>query len=110
MPKRCTSSRLRFCLAMGALPSSDNISWNRITRDNNLPNFTGSGAYVTLRRLIKGFNYSYTKTDGGIATPDPGNMELCLQYNYTSLSDASAGIYGGYLNDWALCYNYYSNI
>jgi phosphate-selective porin OprO/OprP len=83
--------------------------WNRITRDNNLPNFTGSGAYVTLRGLIKGFNYSYTKTDGGIATPDPGNMELCLQYNYTSLSDASAGIYGGYLNDWALCYNYYPN-
>ena len=36
-------------------------------------------------------------------------MELCLQYNYTSLSDAKAGIRGGYLNDWALCYNYYPN-
>jgi phosphate-selective porin OprO/OprP len=47
--------------------------------------------------------------DGGIATPDPGNMELCLQYNYTSLSDHTAGIYGGYLNDWALCYDYYPN-
>ena len=40
---------------------------------------------------------------------DPGNMEVCLQYNYTSLSDASAGVYGGYLNDWALCYNFYPN-
>ena len=58
--------------------------WNRITRDAGLNAFTGSGAYVTLRGLIKGRNYSYTKTDGGIATPDPGNMELCLQYNYTS--------------------------
>jgi phosphate-selective porin OprO/OprP len=83
--------------------------WNRITRENGLHSFTGSGAYVTLRGLIKGRNYSYTMTDGGLATPDPGNMELCLQYNYTSLSDASAGIRGGYLSDWALCYNYYPN-
>ena len=83
--------------------------WNRITRDSGLSAFTGSGAYVTLRGLLKGRNYSYTETDGGLATPDPGNMELCLQYNYTSLSDASAGIYGGYLNDWALCYNFYPN-
>ena len=83
--------------------------WNRIQRRDGLKAFTGSGAYVTLRGLIKGRNYSYTKTDGGIATPDKGNMELCLQYNYTSLSDASAGIYGGYLNDWALCYNFYPN-
>ena len=83
--------------------------WNRISRSNGLHSFTGTGAYVTLRGLIKGRNYSYTMNDGGLATPDPGNMELCLQYNYTSLSDASAGIRGGYLNDWALCYNYYPN-
>ena len=82
---------------------------NSITRDNNLETFTGSGAYVTLRGLIKGRNYAPNMGDGGIATPDPGNMELCLQYNYTSLSDASAGVYGGYLNDWALCYNFYPN-
>ena len=82
---------------------------NSITRDNQQETFTGSGAYVTLRGLIKGRNYSPNMGDGGIATPDPGNMELCLQYNYTSLSDATAGIYGGYLNDWALCYNFYPN-
>ena len=82
---------------------------NSITREDNLKTFTGSGAYVTLRGLIKGRNYAPNMGDGGIATPDPGNMELCLQYNYTSLSDASAGVYGGYLNDWALCYNFYPN-
>ena len=82
---------------------------NSITRDNQQETFTGSGAYVTLRGLIKGRNYSPNMGDGGIATPAPGNMELCLQYNYTSLSDATAGIYGGYLNDWALCYNFYPN-
>ena len=82
---------------------------NSITRENDLKTFTGSGAYVTLRGLIKGRNYAPNMVDGGIATPDPGNMDICLQYNYTSLSDASAGVYGGYLNDWALCYNYYVN-
>ena len=82
---------------------------NSITRDKQQETFTGSGAYVTLRGLIKGRNYSPNMGDGGIATPDPSNMELCLQYNYTSLSDATAGIYGGYLNDWALCYNFYPN-
>ena len=82
---------------------------NTITRDNNQASFTGSGAYITLRALVKGHEYSSNLVDGGIAIPDPGNMELCLQYNYTSLSDATAGIYGGYLNDWSLCYNYYFN-
>ena len=83
--------------------------WNQITRDNDLHSFTGSGAYVTLRGLLKGRSYAPNMGDGGIATPDPGNMELCLQYNYTALSDAKAGIHGGYLNDWALCFNYYPN-
>ena len=81
---------------------------NTITRSNQ-PSFTGSGAYVTMRALVKGREYSPNMADGGIAIPDPGNMELCLQYNYTSLSDATAGVYGGYLNDWSLCYNYYLN-
>ena len=82
---------------------------NSITRDNNQETFTGSGAYVTLRGLLKGRDYAPNMGDGGIATPDPSNMELCLQYNYTALSDASAGILGGYLNDWAICYNFYPN-
>ena len=82
---------------------------NSITREKDLKSFTGSGAYVTLRGLIKGRNYAPNMVDGGIATPDPGNMEICLQYNYTDLTDTSAGVYGGYLNDWALCYNYYIN-
>ena len=82
---------------------------NSITRDKGLSTFTGSGTYVTLRGLIKGRNYAPNMVDGGIATPDPGNMDICLQYNYTDLTDVSAGVYGGYLNDWALCYNYYIN-
>ena len=82
---------------------------NSITRDNNLETFTGHGGYVTLRGLIKGREYAPNMGDGGIATPDPGNMELCLQYNYTNLHDVSAGALGGKLHDWALCYNFYPN-
>lgn len=82
---------------------------NSITRHNNLNTFNASGAYATLRGLIKGDGYKYTMNDGGIDTPDPGFMELLFQYNYTSLSDPKAGIRGGYLNDWTIAYNYYLN-
>ena len=82
---------------------------NSITRSNNLETFTGHGGYVTLRGLIKGREYAPNMGDGGIATPDPGNMELCLQYNYTNLYDVSAGALGGKLHDWALCYDFYPN-
>ena len=82
---------------------------NKITRNNDMSAFNGSGAYVTLRGIIKGDAYKYTMNDGGIDTPDPGIMELVLQYNYTALSDYRAGIYGGYLNDWTLGYDYYLN-
>ena len=81
----------------------------KVKSQQGLNNFTGSGAYVTLRGLIKGRNYAPNMVDGGIAPPDPGNMDICLQYNYTSLSDAKADIRGGYLSDWAICYNFYIN-
>ena len=82
---------------------------NKVSRRNNLDAFNGSGAYITLRGIIKGDAYKYTMNDGGIDTPDPGIMELVFQYNYTSLSDTRAKIYGGYLNDWTLGYDYYIN-
>ncbi|MBQ7420690.1 MAG: ATPase [Prevotella sp.] len=82
---------------------------NNIQRKGDLKSFTGSGAYCTLRGLLKGREYSYTKTDGGLATPAPGSMEVVLQYNYTDLSDGDAGIRGGRLNDWSATYNYYIN-
>ena len=83
--------------------------YNTITRKDDLKNFTGSGAYATVRGLVKGKSYDYNMVDGGIATPAPGNMELVLQYNYTDLSDSKANIYGGRMNDWSLTYNYYLN-
>lgn len=93
----------------GRLALEGQYFYNTITRKNDLKNFTGSGAYATIRGLIKGKSYDYNSVDGGLATPKPGYMELVLQYNYTDLSDSKAGIYGGRMNDWSLTYNYYLN-
>lgn len=69
----------------------------------------GSGAYGTIRALVKGKNYKYANLDGGIATPDPGSMEVVLSYNYTDMSDHKAEVLGGRLNDWSATFNYYIN-
>lgn len=44
---------------------------NTITRDNNQASFTGSGAYITLRALVKGHEYSPNLVDGGSPYPTP---------------------------------------
>lgn len=80
-----------------------------IKRDNAMPNYSAWGAYSNLRYLIKGQGYTYTKADAGIATPDPGSMELVAAYNYSTLTDKDANIYGGKVNDWSLTFNYYIN-
>lgn len=83
--------------------------WVNVNRKYGLPSFTGQGAYVTLRGLILGKSYSYDMMGGGLATPAPKSLELVLDYNYTTVSDASAGIFGGRLNDFSATLNYYIN-
>ena len=83
--------------------------WVGVNRTDGLKRFAGQGAYVTLRGLILGDTYSYDMMGGGIATPAPKNLELVLDYNYTSLTDRGAGIYGGRLNDFSATLNYYIN-
>lgn len=74
-----------------------------------LPAYRAYGAYVTVRGLILGGDYEYSRSLGGIATPRPHSLELLATYNYTCLSDASAGIYGGRANDVAAVASYYIN-
>ena len=83
--------------------------WVNVNRKAGLPAYTGQGAYVTLRGLILGSTYTYDMMGGGIATPAPKTLELVLDYNYTQLTDASAGIYGGRLNDFSATLNYQIN-
>lgn len=80
-----------------------------IKRDNAMPNYNAWGAYSNIRYLLKGQGYTYTKADAGIATPDPGSMELVAAYNYSTLTDKDANIFGGKVNDWSLTFNYYLN-
>ena len=80
-----------------------------IKRDHALPNYSAWGAYGNVRYLLNGQGYTYTRTDAGIATPDPGSMELVAAYNYSTLSDKDAGIHGGKVSDWSLTFNYYLN-
>lgn len=83
--------------------------WVGVNRTDGLKHYTGQGAYVTLRGLILGNSYTYDMMGGGIATPDPKNLELVLDYNYTTLTDRNAGVYGGRLNDFSATLNYYIN-
>lgn len=83
--------------------------FNRYNRRNHLHAFTGQGAYVTARGLLKGSKYGYDMVDGGLATPEPGSLECVLSYNYTTLSNPHAGVYGGRMNDVSATLNYYIN-
>lgn len=83
--------------------------FNRYNRRDNIHAFTGQGAYVTARGLLIGQKYGYNMLDGGLATPAPGNLELVLGYNYTTLTNPKAGIYGGRINDVSATLNYYIN-
>lgn len=87
---------------------SQYYDFNVYRRDNE-PSYHAYGAYALLRGLAIGGNYSYNHADGGIATPAPGSLEFVLGYNYTCLSDHSADIYGGRLNDVSLTANWYIN-
>lgn len=83
--------------------------FQRVNRREGLHAYTSQGAYATLRGLILGGDYNYSMPDAGLATPKKGSLECVLSYNYTSLTDASAGIYGGRLNDLSCTFNYYIN-
>ncbi len=80
----------------------------RINR-HSMHHFQGYGAYVTLRGLILGGDYTYSRNLAGIATPKPKSLELLATYNYTCLSDSKAGVFGGRVSDVAAVANYYIN-
>ena len=62
-----------------------------------------------LRGLLIGDRYGYAMVDGGLATPSAKSLELVLSYNYTTLTDEHAGIWGGRVNDVSATLNYYIN-
>lgn len=96
-------------LAFGNFCVEAQYFYVNIKRENAMPNYNAWGAYGNVRYLLNGQGYDYNKADAGIATPDPGSMELVAGYNYSTLTDKSTDIYGGKVHDWSLTFNYYLN-
>ena len=96
-------------LNYGPVALESQYYFNRVNRRQNLHAFTGQGAYAIVRGLILGGNYNYSPVDGGLATPKGKSLEAVVGYNYTSITDAKAGIWGGRMNDLSVTFNYYIN-
>ncbi len=95
--------------AYGRLGLESQYYFSQVNRLDHLHAFNAYGAYVTLRGIAIGGDYTYSRALGGIATPAPKTLEFVASYNYTCLSDASAGLYGGRLSDLSVNANYYIN-
>lgn len=96
-------------LNFGRVALESQYFYNRVNRHDDLEAFTGWGAYGLLRGIAIGGDYRYNHTDANLAAPSPKSLELVLQYNYTSLSNLKAGIFGGRVNDISLTANWYIN-
>lgn len=81
----------------------------QVNRHDNLTRFRGQGAYVTLRGILKGGDYPYNMEAAYIPKGKPKSLEALLNYNYTCISDARAGIFGGRMNEASFTLNYYIN-
>lgn len=80
-----------------------------IARKDGLKAYNAQSAYVTLRGVIFGKNYGYDEAQAILSNPNKNTLECVLNYNYTTLSDSKAGIYGGRANSCGITFNYYFN-
>lgn len=95
--------------AFGPVALESQYYFQQVNRRENLRHYIGQGAYAIVRGLILGGNYKYNPGLGALQQPGKGTLEAVLAYNYSSLSDSYAGIYGGRLNDFSVTFNYYIN-
>lgn len=109
------NSKNRFKLSPELLLSYRRIAlesqyfFQTISRRDNFKTFNAQGAYVTLRGILIGGNYSYDASIAQLANPKKHTLECVADYNYATLSDSKAGIYGGRANSFNLTLNYYFN-
>lgn len=80
-----------------------------ISRTHGLNSFNSQSAYVTLRGVILGGDYSYDASIASLVNPKKNALEVVADYNFSTLSDRKAGIYGGRANSFNLTLNYYFN-
>lgn len=83
--------------------------FQRINRRQNMTGFNSQSGYITLRGILKGGDYKYEPVHAELLHPTDKSLELALDYNYATLSDSHAGIYGGRANSFNATLNYYFN-
>lgn len=82
-------------VAYGRMALEGQYFYNQVNRRQHLDAYKAQGAYGIFRGVLLGGNYSYNMIDGGIAPLAPKSLEVCLGYNYTTLTDSKVGIHGG---------------
>lgn len=98
-----------FVIAYKRFALESQYFFQTIARKNHAHAFNAQGAYVTLRGIIFGGNYSYDASIAHIVNPKKNAFELVLDYNYATLSDSEAKIWGGRANSFNATLNYYFN-
>lgn len=83
--------------------------FQQINRKNGLHSYKAQGAYATLRAVLFGQDYSYDAANAHLGNPRKNSLELVADYNYATLSDSKAGIFGGRANSFNFTLNYYFN-
>lgn len=98
-----------FLIAKGKLAAEGQYFFQSISRRKDLHSYTSQSGYVSLRGLITGGDYAYASGIADLDRPRSGALECVLNYNYVTLSDSKADIYGGRANNFNLTLNYYIN-
>ena len=83
--------------------------FQQINRRQHITRYQAQGGYVTLRGMITGGDYTYSAALGDIIYPKKNALEFALDYNYITLSDVRAAIFGGRANSFNATLNYYFN-
>lgn len=96
-------------LAYKRLALESQYFFQTISRKNGLSAYNAQGAYVTLRGVILGGDYTYDSSIAQLVNPKKHALECVADYNYATLTDPKSGIYGGRANSFNVTLNYYFN-
>lgn len=98
-----------FLIAKGKIAAEGQYFFQTISRRKGLNSYSSQSGYVSLRGLLTGGDYAYSSGIADLDRPRPGALECVLNYNYVTLSDPKADIFGGRANNFNVTLNYYIN-
>ena len=78
-------------------------------RDNAFKNYVAQGAYLQCSWLLSGETYLYDESVACAGRPEGKSLEVCSRFNYLTLNDEDAAIWGGEQKDISIGLNYYIN-